>query len=179
MTLTVADVGTVVASALERLRPSLAGQVDHTASKVSLLSTDVGSASAAVAHAADQVRWIAAALAVLFVALAAAALFLAPQRRRAFVGLGIGAIVVGFVIAASLGIARSVAVHHVNGPDAQAAAGAVWDAFLGDLRTAGWIIAGIGAVIAATAASLIRPVEIDEPLRRIGRAIATEPGRPG
>ena len=29
---------------------------------------------------------------------------------------------------------------------ARAAAGAVWDAFLGDLRTTGWIVAGAGAV---------------------------------
>ena len=42
---------------------------------------------------------------------------------------------------------------------------AAWDAFLGDLRTAGWVIAGAGAVIAAAAASLVRPVALEEPLR--------------
>ena len=175
LTLAVGDVGTVVAAALEKLHPKLADQVDHSASNVSLLSRDVGSLSATAAHAASEVRWIATVLIALFIALAIAAVAVAPESRRAFVGLGIGAIVVGFLIAASLGIARSVAVHHADGPDAQAAAGVVWDAFLGDLHTAGWIIAGIGAVTAATAASLIRPVEIDEPLRRLGRAIATEP----
>ncbi len=178
LTLTVADIGTVVAAALEKLRPSLAGRVDHTASRVSLMSSDVGSLSATVAHAANQVRWIATVLVVLFIGLAAAAVAVARERRRAVIALGIGAIVVGFVIAVALGIGRSVAIHHVDGPEAQAAAGAVWDAFLHDLHTAAWIVAGIGAVTAATAASLIRPVEIDEPLRRIGRAIATEPERP-
>ena len=49
--------------------------------------------------------------------------------------------------------------------DAAAAPAAVWDAFLGDLRTAGWVIAGAGAVIAAAATSLIRPIGIEEPLR--------------
>jgi hypothetical protein len=178
LTLTVADIGTVMAAALEQLRPGIADQVSHTASKVSLLSRNVGSLAADVAHAADEIRWAAFVLALLFIILAVAAVAVAPERRRAFIGLGIGAIVVGFLIAVALGIARSVAVHHVDEPNAQAAAGAVWDAFLGDLHTAAWIIAGIGAVTAATAASLIRPVEIDEPLRRIGRAIATEPQRP-
>ena len=35
----------------------------------------------------------------------------------------------------------------------------MWDAFLGDLRTAAWIVAGAGAIVAAAAASLIRPVD--------------------
>ena len=57
-----------------------------------------------------------------------------------------------------------------SGPEDRAAAGAVWDAFLGDLRTAAWILAGAGAVVAAAAASLIRPVDLGEPLRRARRA---------
>ena len=76
------------------------------------------------------------------------------------------------------GVTRSLALDRIDQPEERAAAGAVWDAFLGDLRTAAWILAGVGAVVAATAASVIRPVEIDEPLRRLGRWIVTEPGRP-
>ena len=66
----------------------------------------------------------------------------------------------------------------VEGPEGRAAAGAVWDAFLQDLRTAAWILAGSGAVVAAAAASLIRPVELGEPLRRAADWVATEPQRP-
>jgi multisubunit Na+/H+ antiporter MnhC subunit len=77
-----------------------------------------------------------------------------------------------------LGIVRSLAVHHVDGPEAQAAAGAVWDAYLGDLRTAAWIVAGAGAVVAAAASSLLRPVAIGEPLRRAGERLLAEPTHP-
>src|SRR5262249_24835952 len=63
-------------------------------------------------------------------------------------------------------------------PEDRAAAKAVWNAFLGDLRTAGWILAASGAIAAAAAASMIRPIELDEPLRRVWGAISTEPARP-
>ena len=63
-------------------------------------------------------------------------------------------------------------------PTRAAAVGAVWDAFLGDLRTAAWILAGSGAVVAAAAASLIRPVDARAPLRRAAAA-GSPPSRSG
>ena len=60
-------------------------------------------------------------------------------------------------------------------PDARAAAAGVWDAFLGDLRTAGWVLAGAGAIVAAAAESLIRPVAIESRLRALWRIATTEP----
>src|SRR5919197_513110 len=134
VTLTVADVGTVLAAALERLRPSLANQVEATG-KVEIVKRDVGDLSSRLVNIADTVR-------VLALLLAAAALALAAGAQN------------------------------------RAAAGAVWDAFLGDLRTIAWIVAGSGAVVAAAAASLIRPVALGEPLRRAAAWVATEPRRP-
>ena len=55
------------------------------------------------------------------------------------------------------------------------AAAGVWDAYLGDLRAFGWLLAGTGAVVAAAAASLIAPVEIEGPLRMAWRMATTEP----
>ena len=72
-------------------------------------------------------------------------------------------------------MARAVVLDRVDEPDERAAAGAVWDAFLGDLRTAGWLLAGVGAVVAAAAASLIRPVDVEEPLRAAWRVVVDEP----
>src|SRR5206468_3644268 len=60
----------------------------------------------------------------------------------------------------------------------RAAAGAVWDAFLADLRTAAWILAGSGAVVAAAAASLLRPIDIREPLRRAAGWVTRQPASP-
>jgi hypothetical protein len=177
LTLTVADVGTVLAAALQTLRPSLADQVERTGG-VALLTRDVPELSARVARAAQTVKVIALLLAVAGIALAAAAIWLSPDRRHTVLTLGIAAATGGVLLVVGLGIARSIAIRRLDEPDAQAAAGAVWDAFLGDLRTVGWLVAACGAVTAAAAASLIRPLRMGEPLRRAGAFIGREPARP-
>ena len=73
---------------------------------------------------------------------------------------------------------RPIAIDQVDGPENRAAAGAVWDAFLGDLRTAAWILAGSGAVVAAAAASLLKPVDVRVPLRRAAAWVSREPEHP-
>jgi hypothetical protein len=174
VTLTVADVGTVLAAALQAVRPSLARQVESTG-RVELVKSDLGTLSADLARLADEVRLLALLLLALSVVLVGGALVASPDRRRTVVELGIGAAAGGVLLVVAYGVARSLAVHHVDGPEDQAAAGAVWDAFLGDLRTAAWILAGSGAVIAAAAASLIRPVDVREPLRRAAGWLTAEP----
>ena len=82
------------------------------------------------------------------------------------------------LLVVALNLVRTAAIDRVDGADEQAAAGAIWDAYLGDLRTAGWILAGCGAVVAAAAASLIRPVDISVPLRRAAAWVTGEPRRP-
>jgi hypothetical protein len=176
-TLTVADVGTVLAAVLERLRPTVAKKVEST-SRVELIERDVGSVSGDLARLADKVRLLALFLLVLTLALVAGALTLSRDKRHTVVELGIGAAAGGIVLLVAYGVTRSVAIDHAGGPEGRAAAGAVWDAFLGDLRTAGWILAGSGAVVAAAAASLIRPVDVREPLQRAAAWVATEPQRP-
>jgi hypothetical protein len=175
--LTVGDVGTVLAAALQKLRPSLAGQVEAT-DRVELLKRDVGTFSGDMVRLADKVRFIATLLLVLTLLLVAGALVLSPDRRRTISQLGVAVTAGGVVLVVAYGVTRSLAVNHAETPEGRAAAGAVWDAFLGDLRTAAWILAGSGAVVAATAASLIRPVDIREPLRRAAGWLTTEPGRP-
>ncbi len=177
VTLTVADVGTVLAAALEKLRPSLARQVDATG-RVRVIERDVGSLSATLARIDHTIRLLAVFLVLLCLLLAGAALALSPDRRRTVVELGIGAACAGVFLVVAYAVLRSLAVNHVDGPEERAAAGAVWDAFLGDLRTAAWIVAGSGAVVAAAAASLIRPVDLREPLRRAAGYVTSEPSRP-
>lgn len=172
--LRVADVGTVLAAALEQVRPSLARELEST-ERVELLTRDVGSVGGDLARLADKVRVLALLLAALSAALAAGALALSRDRRRTVVGLGAGVAGAGVVLVVAYGVVRSLAIGHVEGAEEQAAAGAIWDAFLGDLRTAAWILAGCGAVISAAAASLIRPVDIGDPLRETARWLAREP----
>ncbi len=173
-TLTVADVGTVIAAALEQLRPSLARQIEQSG-RVVLLQRDLGQLDGAVAGLVRALKILAIVLPLLTVALIAGALALAGDRRRTVVELGIGAAVAGVLLVVLLNLARSAAIGSVDGADEQDAVAGIWDAYLGDLRTAGWILAGCGAVVAAAAASLIRPVDIREPLARAASWVAAEP----
>jgi hypothetical protein len=177
VTLTVADVGTILGAALEKLRPALAKDVDASG-RVTLIRRDLGSASGDAARFADSIKVLALLLVVLSVALVAGAVAVSPDRRETVVELGIGTAAAGVLLVVALAVLRSIAVGHVDGTDNQDAARAVWDAFLGDLRTAAWILASAGAVIAAAAASLIRPADLREPLGRLARRIAVEPERP-
>jgi hypothetical protein len=177
VTLTVADVGTVLAAALERVRPSLARRVDSTG-RVAVLERDVGALSGDLARLAERVRLLAFLLLAVSLALVATALAVSRDRRRTVVELGAGVAAAGVLLVVAYGVARSLALGRVEGLEDRAAAGAVWDAFLGDLRAAAWVLAGSGAVIAAAAASLIRPVDVREPLRRAAGWMAREPGHP-
>ena len=176
VTLTVADVGTLVGAGLQVIRPQLARRIEDEAD-ARLVTRDIG-ASGDVARAADTVRLLAWLLAVVAIVLAAGGLVFSTNRRRTMVQLGISTAVAGVVIVIGLAIGRDAVTDTVDTPEAQAAVGAIWDAFLGDLRSVGWIVAGSGAVVAAAAASLIRPVDIGAPLRRAGVWVTTEPTRP-
>jgi hypothetical protein len=177
VTLTLTDVGTVLAAALEQVRPALAEELQST-ERVELVKSNIGSLSATLADIAETVELIALFLVLLSLVLVVGALVVAPDRRQAVVELGVGASVAGVLLVVAYSVARGVAVDHVEGPDEQAAARAVWHAFLGDLRTAAWILAISGAAVAAAAASLIKPAQFGEPLRVAANWVAREPRRP-
>ena len=177
VTLTIADIGAVLAAALEQVRPELARELRST-ERVELAERNIGSLSATLADIAERVQLLAILLLVLSLAFVAGALLLSRDRRATVVELGVGAAVGGVVLVVAYSVLRSIAVGHVEGPDEQAAARAVWDAFLGDLRSAAWILAVCGVVVAAAAASLIKPREFGRPLRVAVDWLATEPRRP-
>ena len=177
VTLTVADIGTVLAAALRKERPALADRVE-AAGRAELFRRRLDDVSATLADVASRIRELTLILAAAWVVLVVGALAVSPDRRRAVVALATGAAVGGVVLAVACSVVRALAVRDVAGPDEQAAAGAVWDAFVGDLRTAAWILAGSGAVIAASAASLIRPVDPSIQLRRAASRLTREPARP-
>jgi hypothetical protein len=176
VTLTIADVGTVLAAALQQVRPDLADEVGSSG-RVEVARDDIGSLSATLVDIAERIRLLALVLVILALALVGGALWLSPDRRTTVIELGLGLAAAGGVIVVAYGITRSIAVDHVQGPDQQAAAGAVWDAFVGDLRTEGWLLAGAGAVMAAAASSLIRPLPFGEPVRVAAGWVAREPER--
>jgi hypothetical protein len=172
---TLADVGTVVSAAAQALRPDLARQVEASG-RVEVVDRDFGSVTGKAARVARDVRVLAIVLAVLTLAAAAAALAITPDRRHTASRLGVGMAAVGVLVVVTYTIARAGVLSRFHDPDERAAAGAVWTAFLGDLRTWGWLLAGSGAVVAAAANSLVRPVAVEGALRRAWRVATTEPG---
>ncbi|WP_320671616.1 hypothetical protein [Patulibacter defluvii] len=177
VTLALTDVGTVAGAALERLQPKLARQLELTG-RVEVVRRDVGDLSAELARAADD-AWLATALLLAgALLLAAAALALARDRRRTIVVLGVAVAAAGVLLVVALAIGRTLAVRAVDGPQERAAVGAIWDAFLGDLRGEAWLVAAIGATVAAAAASLLRPTPLGEPLRRLGARLRADPRTP-
>jgi uncharacterized membrane protein HdeD (DUF308 family) len=166
LTLTLADVGTVVAAALEKLNPQLAKDLD-AGTRVVLLKRDIGSLTGDVVRTGERLKLLAWVLGALTLLAGAAALVVSRDRRRTCSQLGVGVASAGLFIVVAYTVARALLV--------DGAAAGVWDAYLGDLRTFGWLLAGTGAVVAAASASLIAPVDIERPLRAAWRLATTEP----
>jgi hypothetical protein len=164
----------VLAAALEEVRPQLARQLEST-ERVEIVRENIGSLSATLANIAERVQILAILLIVLSLVFVAGAVILAPDKRDTIIELGLGAAAAGGVLVVAYVIARSAVVGQLDGPEEQAAARGVWDAFLGDLRTEAWILAGAGAVTAAAASSLIKPLPFGEPIRVAAAWIAREP----
>ena len=177
VTLTVGDVGTVLAEALEVVRPGLAREVRAT-ERVEVVRRDLGDVGSELAGVADEVRFLFVLLLLLAAVAAAAALALSSDRRATAVELGVATAAGGVVLVVVLGVLRSLALDSVDGPEARAAAGAVWDAYLVDLRNAAWILAGCGAVVAAAGSSYLKPAPLGTPLRAAAARLAVEPQRP-
>ena len=174
VTLTLVDVGIVLKTALQVLDPELASEID-AGERYEVLRRDLGGAGGDLVRLARDVRVLAWILAALAVAAAAAAVGLSADRRRTASRLGLAVVAAGVVLVAGEQIARWLVLERVDEPAERAAAGAVWDAFLGDLRTVGWLIAAAGAVVSAAAASLLQPVPVERSLRSAWRIVSTEP----
>ncbi|HEX2232255.1 MAG TPA: hypothetical protein VHG69_02705, partial [Thermoleophilaceae bacterium] len=178
VTLTLVDVGTVLSGALRAFDPKIAAKVEDRASRVELLERDVGDVTADLTRAAERIKLLAVLLLVLSLAMFAAAVLLSNDRRRTVGRAGLWVAGAGVLIVVAYAVLRSLALSKVDEPAARDAAGAVWDAFLGNLRTAAWILAGSGTIVAAAAASLLRPIDVEGRAKRAWRAIAVEPEHP-
>ena len=174
VTLTVADIGTVAAAAVRSVRPALARDLQESG-RITIVDRDVGAAGGTAARIARDVRILAYVLAALALVAAVAALVVTPDRHHTASRLGVGIAVAGVTIIVAYTIARAFVLDSFHDPDDRAAASAVWAAFLGDLRTFGWVLVGTGAVVAAAAASLVRPVAVEGKLLGVWRIATTEP----
>jgi hypothetical protein len=175
--LTLLDVGVVAGAALREIQPRIADRLEESG-RITLLENRVGSVTGDLARTAERLRALAYLLAALTLAAAAAALALSADHRQTAFRLGVGTVVAGAAIVIAYTIARAGIVGRVSGADERAAAGAVWDAYLEDLRRLGWLLAAAGTVVAAAAASLVRPTAFAGPLGLARRWATAKPVRP-
>ena len=150
LSLRVGNVGSIVGPALSVLPAPLAGAV-RSADNIVLISRHVGSLTATIADVAQIVGPLSVVLGVVSVALAVVALALPGERLRTARSLGLSVAVVGLLAFLALLIGRSVAISQVQGQDTRATVGAVWDAYLADLRVLVLVMAGAGVAVAALA----------------------------
>lgn len=176
-TLTLLDVGVLLAGALERLDPQIAQELpgDFAAT---LNAGETALDALRLSDLADGLEELAWLFGVFTVVLLAAAIGIAPNRRRAVVHAGMGVAVSGALIVIAYQIGRSQVTGRFSLPADGAAAGAVWDTFLEDLRTWALVLLGCGTVVAAAAAALLRPVDVRRPLQRAWDVVATTPATP-
>jgi hypothetical protein len=176
-TLTIADVGVLLSGALRRLDPKAArglpaGFAAHLSS-----GADAVNALDAVDYV-DRVQALAWLSAIAAVLLLAGAIAVAPGRSRAVVHVGVAIAIAGGVVTLAYQLGRAELLARFPLPADRAAAGDVWDAFLSDLRMWSLVTLAAGTVIAAAAASLLRPVDVRRPLARAWAVVTTVPVTP-
>jgi hypothetical protein len=174
-----ADAGTVVISALRTLAPNIARKIPPDVD-ARLLDLRRQSFAVRTLRAADKIRTLGIVLPLLALALLASAVAVAPRRRRAITRCAVALAVAGVALFLDLALLRhSVLVNlfgseELSNADVRAAAGALWDAYLGDLSAWALALAAIGAIVAAASANVLQPYAAVAHLARV-RARAWPP----
>src|SRR5690606_16328642 len=109
-------------------------------------------------------------------ALAAAALWMAANRRLIVMRGGIALAVTAALSVIALNFTRGIVLAGIDETAVRDAARGVWDAFLGDLGRGSLLLAACGVLIAAAASALLRPLDATPPLRRAWEIVTAVPG---
>ena len=150
VTLRLAHVGKVIEDTLKQFSPALAAQIPKSLSNhvIEISGGDFGQATRVAraiegAHAVGVVLLVAAA--VVFVL----AILTAGERRRGARNVGVALLVAGLLLLLGYLLSRSLVVNQFAPGADRNAARAVWDVFVGGLRSDAVLLAGAGAVVAA------------------------------
>jgi hypothetical protein len=175
-TLTLADAGVVIRGALQALAPQLSKQIGGGAD-IEVTPIEPPSWFTEIVQAGHDLGGLALILLALGLVLAAVAIWRSPDRRRTLLTFGIAVVGAGVIAAVALGVVRTLLLARIDDTGTRDAGRAIWDAYLGDLRSGLYLFAACGAVLAAAASSLLRPVDVAAPLRRVWEAITEIPER--
>ncbi len=174
VTLTLADIGATLRGALAALDPKLAKQIPAQQT-LSLVDGDLPAPVAAAIAVADAIRWLPLLLLVIAVILGGGAIRLAPDARRGWIAIGASISVVAVLCLVGLRATEAILLTSIDSASGRDAVSGIWDAFLADLWRGIILIAISGAVIAAAASSLLRPVDIGAQMRRAWALASTTP----
>jgi hypothetical protein len=178
--LKVADVGVLVIEALQSLAPKLAAKVpDDLDARLIGFSKGGEGLLADAAQIADDVRWVGIVSLLLALLAVAGAIAASTERRRTVRRLATAAAVLGVLGIAAFEVGRALVATRLDDAGDAAAAQAIWDVFLVDLRTWAIVLAAFGLIVAAAAAALIRPVDAAGWPARAWAAVAATPSNTG
>jgi hypothetical protein len=158
----IADAGTVVISALRTLAPGVAKQIP-TDVDARLLELRRQSFATRTLRTAQRIRALGLVLPLVAIALLALSIAIAPRRRLAITRCAVALAVAGLAAFVDLKLMRHSLLVHLFGSEelsdveVRAAAGALWDSYLGDLGGWALALAGAGVILAAASASVLRP----------------------
>ena len=181
LVLTIADIGTVLHSAVKAISPKAAKEIPG-AKAARVLSSNPPQWMLDLARTGQGFRETTVSFFVFFLVAAGLGFLLALDRRRYVTVLGVSVAVAGGILVFGYQLGRSILLNKVGEPDTREAAAGVWDAFLLNLRTALLLAAGAGAIIAAASRSLAVPAGIEAPgveapIVRAWRRMTTVPER--
>jgi hypothetical protein len=166
LTLTLPNVGPVIAANVQSESPALADQVRNLGT-ITVLDVPVPSTDSRKLHDLATIGGDSSLLVVLTVALIVLALVISVDRARTLRALGLGFLGTGLLAVAIYLVGRQLIVSEFSSVDAQTTARAAWNVYLSGLQTWGFVLAGIGAVlVVAVTASRPRRSRYAEPSGR-------------
>ncbi len=177
LTLTLVDIGTTIRGTLAAVQPKLAKEIP-AGSDTTVLDADPPAALLGLVRLTEAVKWLPLLFLLIGLAAAFSAARIAADSRRAVVTLGVSIALGAALALVGLRAAKAIVLTAVDDQGARDAVSAIWDAYLSDLGTALILFAACGAVLAAAASSMLRPVDVGAQVARGWAAVSTVPERP-
>jgi hypothetical protein len=137
-----------VVSELEARGVTLLSNLDIELPVIVVFENDQLQSAAGVVGVIDTMGWFLPLLAVLLIA---AAIWVAPDRRRATAAIGFGSAIVILVTLVAVRLARGGTVSSIDDETQRAAAEAVWDTTLRFYRQSMWSLLILGLVVGLAA----------------------------
>lgn len=172
--LDLADIGTVVIGAAKAVAPGVAKKIPRDV-EPGLIKISERSFATKSLDIASKVRFLGILLPILTLACFVGAFVVGRDRRRTTVNLGAGVAAVGAVGVVAYLVGHALLVSRFDDEEQHRAAGAVWDAYLVDLRTSCLIAGGAGIIVAAAASTYLQHVDITDEAEALGRRLLARP----